>query len=153
MRLREGETGGLGNVLFRQLSFQPEAIFNARFAPDSETVLYSSATDGNIPDLFIHRPDYPAPQSMGLHDVRLLSISTKGQVAILTHAEYLAQRQFKGTLSEISVGGGRLARFCKKYARLTGLPTEQNWRSSTKSTERTASNIPSGKCSSKLPGI
>jgi eukaryotic-like serine/threonine-protein kinase len=106
MRLREGNTGGLGNVLFRQLSFQPEAIFNARFAPDGETVLYSSATDGNIPELFIHRPDYPAPQSMGLHDARLLSISMKGQVAILTHAEYLAQRQFKGTLSEISLGGG-----------------------------------------------
>jgi WD40 repeat protein len=106
MRLREGNTGGLGNVLFRQLSFQPEAIFNARFAPDGETVLYSSAMDGNIPELFIHRPDYPAPQSMGLHDARLLSISMKGQVAILTHAEYLAQRQFKGTLSEISLGGG-----------------------------------------------
>jgi eukaryotic-like serine/threonine-protein kinase len=106
MRLPEGETGGLRNVSFRQLSFQPEAIFNARFAPDGETVLYSSATDGNIPDLFIHRPDYPAPQSMALHDVRLLSISSKGKVAILTHAEYLAQRQFKGTLSEISVGGG-----------------------------------------------
>jgi eukaryotic-like serine/threonine-protein kinase len=43
---------------------------------------------------------------MALHDVRLLSISSKGKVAILTHAEYLAQRQFKGTLSEISVGGG-----------------------------------------------
>jgi Tol biopolymer transport system component len=80
--------------------------FNARFAPDGETVLYSSATDGNIPELLIHRPDYPAPQSMGLHDVRLLSISARGQVAILTHAEYLAQRQFKGTLSEISLGGG-----------------------------------------------
>jgi hypothetical protein len=106
MRLREGATRGLGNVLFRQLSFQPEAIFNARFAPDGETVLYSSATDGNIPDLLIHRPDYPAPQSMGLHGVRLLSISTKGQVAILTHATYLAQRQFKGTLSEIALGGG-----------------------------------------------
>ena len=78
-RLREGESRGLGNVLFRQLSFQPEAIFDARFAPDGETVLYSSATEGNIQDLFIHRPDYPAPQSMGLHDVRLLSISTKGK--------------------------------------------------------------------------
>ena len=106
MRLREGTTRGLGNVVFHQLSFQPETIFNARFAPDGETVLYSSARDGNIPELFIHRPDYPAPQSMGLSDVRLLSVSTKGQVAILTHATYLAQRLFIGTLSEGALGGG-----------------------------------------------
>jgi eukaryotic-like serine/threonine-protein kinase len=106
MRLREEATRGLGNVLFRQLSFQPEAIFNARFAPDGQTVLYSAAPDGNIPDLFVHRPDYPAQQSMGLHDVMLLSISSKGQVAILTHAEFVGQRLFRGTLSEISAGGG-----------------------------------------------
>ena len=104
--LRKGEASGLGNVLFQQLDFQSEAVFNARFAPDGETVLYSAATEGNIPELYIHRADYPAPQSMGLHDVRLLSISTKGEVAVLTHAVYLAQRQFRGTLSEIAIGGG-----------------------------------------------
>jgi len=105
-RLVMREPSGLGNILFQQLTFQSEAVFNARFAPDGETVLYSSATDGNTPDLFIHRADYPAPQSMGLHDVRLLSISAKGEVAVLTHAVYLAQRQFRGTLSEVAIGGG-----------------------------------------------
>jgi hypothetical protein len=153
MTVRQGTPRGLGTVLFRQLSFEPEAIFNARFAPDGETVLYSSATDGNIPDLLIHRPDYPAPQSMGLHDVRLLSISTKGQVAILTHATYLAQRQFKGTLSEIALGRGAPARSCKMYARLTGLLTERNWRLSARWTDGTAWSFPSGKCCSRLPGI
>jgi Tol biopolymer transport system component len=92
--------------LFQQLSFQSETIFNARYAPDGETVLYSSAADGNVPDLFIHRADYPAPQPMGLHDVQLLSISTKGEVAVLTHTVYVAQRLFKGTLAEVALGGG-----------------------------------------------
>jgi eukaryotic-like serine/threonine-protein kinase len=85
---------------------QSETIFNARYAPDGETVLYSSAADGNVPDLFIHRADYPAPQTMGLHDVHLLSISTKGEVAVLTHAVYVAHRLFKSTLAEVAVGGG-----------------------------------------------
>ena len=101
-----GESASLENVAFPQLSFRPEFIPNARFAPDGETVLFSSAADGNIPELFIHRPDYPAPQSMGLGDAHLLSISSKGDVAVLTHAVYLAQRLYRGTLSEMPLGGG-----------------------------------------------
>ena len=104
--LRLAKPSGLGDVLFEQLNFQPETVFNARYAPDGETVLYSSARDGNIPDLFIHRPDYPAPQPMDLHDVRLLSVSSKGEAAVLTDAVYLALRLFRGTLSVVAVGGG-----------------------------------------------
>jgi serine/threonine protein kinase len=104
--LHHTKTSGLGNALFEQLNFQPETVFNARYAPDGETVLYSAAREGNIPDLFIHRPDYPAPQTVDLHDVRLLSVSSKGEVAILTDAVYLAQRQFRGTLSAVAIGGG-----------------------------------------------
>jgi hypothetical protein len=36
----------------------------------------------------------------------LLSISTKGEVAVLTHTVYVAQRLFKGTLAEVALGGG-----------------------------------------------
>jgi serine/threonine protein kinase/Tol biopolymer transport system component len=104
--LRQAKRSRLGDVLFQQLNFQPEVVFNARYAPDGETVLYSAARDGNIPELFIHRPDYPAPQPMDLHDVRLLSVSARGEVAVLTDAVYLAQRQFRGTLSAVALGGG-----------------------------------------------
>ena len=104
--LRTGNASGMEDVAFHQLNFQPETIFNARYAPDGDTVLFSSARDGNVPELFIRREDYPAPQSMGLHDVRLLSISAKGELAVLTNAVYLAQRQFNGTLSVVSTGGG-----------------------------------------------
>jgi len=104
--LRAGHTTGMEKVVFHQLTFQPETIFNARYAPDGETVLFSSARDGNVPELFIRRADYPAPQSIGLHDVRLLSVSAKGELAVLTNAVYLAQRQLKGTLSVVSAGGG-----------------------------------------------
>jgi serine/threonine protein kinase len=104
--VRQAKPSGLGDVFFQQLNFQPEVVFNARYAPDGETVLYSAARDGNIPELFIHRPDYPAPQPMDLHDVRLLSVSAKGEAAVLTDAVYLAQRQFRGTLSAVALGGG-----------------------------------------------
>lgn len=103
---RAGNVSSMEDVTFRQLSFQSETIFNARYAPDGETVVFSSARDGNVPEMFIRRADYPAPQSMGLHDVRLLSISAKGELAVLTNAVYLAQRQLRGTLSVVSAGGG-----------------------------------------------
>jgi len=103
---RAGKASGMENVLFQQLNFQAETIFNARYAPDGDTVLFSSAREGNVPDLFIRRADYPAPQSMDLHDARLLSVSAKGEVAVLTNAVYLAQRQFRGTLSVVATGGG-----------------------------------------------
>jgi eukaryotic-like serine/threonine-protein kinase len=103
---RAGNVFGVEGVAFNQLSFQPETIFNARYAPDGETVVFSSAHDGNVPELFIRRADYPAPQSMGLHDARLLSVSAKGELTVLINAVYLAQRQLRGTLSVVSTGGG-----------------------------------------------
>jgi len=94
------------NISFRPLSFVPEAIFNARFAPDGQTVVFSAAPEGNVPELFVSRPDYPAPQSLGLADTELLSISSKGEIAVLTGARFVAQYFFSGTLARVELGGG-----------------------------------------------
>jgi serine/threonine protein kinase/Tol biopolymer transport system component len=94
------------NLSFARLSFKPEAIFNARFAPDGETVVFSAAPEGNQPELFIHRPGYPAPEARGLKDTHLLSISSKGALAVLRGARFLGHRLFVGTLSVMDLGGG-----------------------------------------------
>ena len=94
------------NISFRPLSFAPEAIFNARFAPDGQTVVFSAAPEGNLPELFVSRRDYPAPQSLGLTDTELLSISSKGELAVLTGARFAAQYFFSGTLARVELGGG-----------------------------------------------
>ena len=91
---------------FTQRSFRDEAIFNARFAPDGKTIVYSAQADSSTPELFIIRPDYPEPSPLGLSGAHLLSISSKGELAVLLRAEYVGHRLFEGTLARVPIGGG-----------------------------------------------
>ncbi len=95
-----------GTVSFAPLSFRQEPIFNARFAPDGKTVVYSAAPSGNTPQIFSLRPDYPGASARGLSGVHLLSISSKGELAVLTRAGYLGHALFVGTLARMPLEGG-----------------------------------------------
>ncbi len=105
---RQGEKAGsrsASGITFRQLSFRPQAIFQAAFAPDGETIVYSAALEGNVPELFVIRPEYPEPRPLGLPRTHLLSISSKGEMAVLTNARYARFRKFTGTLARMPLGG------------------------------------------------
>jgi Tol biopolymer transport system component len=105
---RKGEKSGMrsaAETTFRQMSFRPQAIFQAAFAPDGETIVYSAALEGNVPELFTIRPEDTGPRSLGLPRTHLLSISSKGELAVLTNARYIAHRLFIGTLARVSLGG------------------------------------------------
>ncbi len=93
-------------VTFLQRSFRDEAIYNARFAPDGRTIVYSSAAETSAPDVFVIRPDYPAPTPLGLTGTHLLSVSSRGELAVLVRAEFLRHRLFQGTLARVPLGGG-----------------------------------------------
>jgi eukaryotic-like serine/threonine-protein kinase len=106
---RQGETKGrrsAAEVTFRQLSFSPQAIFQAAFAPDGETIVYSAALEGNVPELFTIRPEYPEPRPLGLPRTHLLSISSRGEMAVLTNPVFVRHRLFLGTLGRVPLGGG-----------------------------------------------
>jgi serine/threonine-protein kinase len=100
------DQGNAAPPSFTQKSFHDEAIFNARFAPDGQTIVYSGASDSATPQLFIIRPDYPESSPLGLPGAQLLSISSKGELAVLLRAEYLGHRLFQGTLARVPIGGG-----------------------------------------------
>ena len=91
---------------FRQLNIRSEAIFRAAFAPDGKTVVYSAAGTGNSPELFVVRPESPEPQPLGLKRTHLLSVSSRGDMAVLTDAVYVGQRLFSGTLARVPISGG-----------------------------------------------
>jgi len=95
-----------GPAAFLQLNLRSEAIFRALFAPDGKTVVYSAAGSGSSPELFIVRPESPEPQPLGLKRTQLLSVSSRGDLAVLTDAEYIAHRLFVGTLARVPIGGG-----------------------------------------------
>jgi eukaryotic-like serine/threonine-protein kinase len=93
-------------VTFRQLTFRPQTIFQAASTSDGKTIVYSAALQGNVPEVFAMDPEFPEPRRLGLSGVQLLSVSSKGEMALLTHAKWVAHRLFNGTLARMSIGGG-----------------------------------------------
>ncbi len=93
------------SVTFAQLTFRQEPIFNARFSPDGKTILYSAAPSGNAPQVFSLRPDYPGTAPTGQPGMELLAVSSKGELAVLTHPRYLRHSVFLGTLARMPIEG------------------------------------------------
>ncbi len=95
------------SVAYHQVTFASEAIFNARFAPDGRTVVFDAAREGSVPALYVVRPDYPEARPLGLDDTHLLAVSSRSELALLTHAHYLGtHRLFVGTLARVPLEGG-----------------------------------------------
>jgi hypothetical protein len=92
--------------VFAQQTYDVRAIYNARFAPDGKTIVFSAAgPTGQTSRLYVIRPDNPDVVPLGPDSVHLLSVSSAGQLAVLTHAVYGAHRLFSGTLATLSLGG------------------------------------------------
>ena len=91
---------------FAQLTFRQEPIFKARLAPDGKTVVYSAAPSGNTPQIFSLRADYPGASPRALLAGQLLSISSKGELAVLTRVRYKGHSLFEGTLARMPLEGG-----------------------------------------------
>ena len=104
--IRGGPRTGATMGAFQQLNLRQEAIIRAAFAPDGKAVVFSSAREGNRPELYVVRPGTPEPQNLGLKDTHLLAISHQGELAILTGAKYIRHRIFRGTLARLPLGGG-----------------------------------------------
>ena len=95
-----------GGASFGQLTFRPQTIFSARFAPDGRTIVYSAALQGKMPEIFTVRPDFPEAKPLGLRGVHLLSVSVSGELALLTGARYISHNVFQGTLARMTLEGG-----------------------------------------------
>jgi eukaryotic-like serine/threonine-protein kinase len=91
-------------ITFETRTFEPQAIFNARFAADGTTVIFDAALEGNTPQLFVSRANSVAPQPLGTH-AHLLSVSSKGELAVLVDPVYIQHRLFRGTLARMPVEG------------------------------------------------
>ncbi len=104
--LKRGRNSQSGGAKFSQLTFRQQPVFNARFAPDGKTVIYSTAPVGNTPEIFSLRLDYPGATPRGLRGVHLLSVSSRGELAVLTKARYLGHDLFSGTLARMPLEGG-----------------------------------------------
>jgi len=91
-------------IAFTPLTHRQQAIVRALFAPDGKTIVFSTVLANNDPELFTLSPDVAEPRSLGVKHVQLLSVSSKGELAVLTNAKYSGHRLFDGTLARMPIG-------------------------------------------------
>ena len=91
-------------VAFEAKTFDRLPIMNARFMPDGQTIVYTGTPRGYSPDLFLLSPTAEAPQRLDLPGAHLLSVSSKGELALIINARHLQQRLYSGTLARMTIG-------------------------------------------------
>jgi dipeptidyl aminopeptidase/acylaminoacyl peptidase len=91
-------------VNFEAKTFDRLPIMNARFMPDGQTIVYSAAVRGYSSALFVISPAAEAPERLDLTDAHLLSVSSKGELALVVNARHLRQRLYSGTLARMTLG-------------------------------------------------
>jgi eukaryotic-like serine/threonine-protein kinase len=93
-------------LTYHQLTFQRGTVYQARFAPDGETVVYAAAWNGKPVELFSMRADSTDSRPLGLTDTDLMSISSNGELAVRTAPRFLTSFQTTGTVGRTSLSGG-----------------------------------------------
>src|SRR5260221_4236364 len=91
---------------WQRLTYQKGMVSAARFAPDGRSVVYSAAWRGNPSEIFTTRPESPESRSLGLKQVRLLSVSPRGELAVLENAATIGISVSSGTLARMPMDGG-----------------------------------------------
>lgn len=95
-----------GEVSLRRLTFRRGNVLKARFAPDGRTVVYGAAWDGKPAELFSVRTDSLESRPLGVPNADILSVSSKGELAILMKRGFLSTTVGSGTLARVPLGGG-----------------------------------------------
>ena len=94
------------NPTFHEVTFRNGTIWAARFAPDGQTILYGAAWDGAPQEIFSTRFDSSDSRSIGLSPAQVLSISSKGEMAISLHPGNFSAFTQAGTLARVPLAGG-----------------------------------------------
>jgi len=91
---------------YHPLTFQRGTIQYARFGPDGQTVIYSAAWNGEPSEIFSTRADSFESRPLGLKNAVVLSVSSGGELAILTGRHTVAPFIGVGTLARVPLAGG-----------------------------------------------
>jgi serine/threonine protein kinase len=94
------------NPVFHEITFRNGIIWDARFAPDGQTIVYGAAWDGQPQEIFSTRFDSSDSRSLGLPPAQILSISSKGEMAVALHPTNSTPFSQAGTLARVPLAGG-----------------------------------------------
>ncbi len=92
--------------IYRQLTFRRGMVRSARFTPNGQSVVYGAAWEGKPTELFITSPESPQSRSLERHGEELMSISSTGDIALLTKVNVTGTYTQAGTLARMPINGG-----------------------------------------------
>jgi serine/threonine protein kinase/DNA-binding beta-propeller fold protein YncE len=90
----------------RQLTFRRGMVRSARFTPNGQSVVYGAAWEGKPTELFITSPESPQSRSLQRPGDELMSISSSGEIALLTKVNVTGTWTQAGTLARMPINGG-----------------------------------------------
>ena len=91
---------------FQRLTFRRGTVFNARFATDGKTAVYSAAWQGESPALFTVRATGPDSQKLDLPPAMLYAVSRSDELAIGLGWHYTLGFTSEATLARAALSGG-----------------------------------------------
>src|SRR5579862_338577 len=92
--------------LYHPLTFRRGIVRSARFAPDGQTVVYSASWEGSPLQMFTTRPESPESQPLEPAGAQVLSISRRGELALLLRSRVSKPFISTGTLARVPLVGG-----------------------------------------------
>jgi hypothetical protein len=93
-------------LTFHQQTFRRGNVLRAGFGPDGRTIVYSAAWGDRPAELWTTRTDGQGSTGLGIVGADLLSISSKGDLAILMKEDFLATTVGTGVLARLPMTGG-----------------------------------------------
>src|SRR5271156_5299100 len=93
-------------AIYQQLTFRRGSVRSARFTPNGQSVVYGAAWEGKPTELFITSPESPQSRSLERHGEELMSISSTGDIALLTNVSVTGTYTQSGTLARMPINGG-----------------------------------------------
>jgi serine/threonine protein kinase/Tol biopolymer transport system component len=103
---RFARRGVVASPTFHEVTFRNGTIWDARFAPDGQSIIYGAAWDGAPQEIFSTRFDSSDSRTLGLPPAQILSISSKGEMAVSLHPVDFSAFSQTGTLARVPLAGG-----------------------------------------------
>ena len=99
-----GRLASSGPPQFHRITFRDGRVTAARFTPDGQNVVYAASWEGGADHIYLATPGNPESRDLGLPESRLLSVSSKGDMALLVGP---FSRDGSGTLARNAIAGGQ----------------------------------------------
>ena len=91
---------------YTRLTMLHGTVWSGRFSPDGQTIIYSARWENEPVQLFSTRIGSTEARSLGIQPASLLSISSRGEMALLLDPRWILSHYRVGTLARADLAGG-----------------------------------------------